>query len=285
MDIGIAIVQVGQAIIRVRDSRARRGLVGSGMGRLALGAPSAFCRRERSPTQQQGRSDHNQGRSCHGVSPRPFRQTSSYDVCRLCQAERMQWPPRFLIWPTGNVDSPVAPVALDRLPPQTHSVIWGHTGDWPPLISWNPVKTFRRHGPLRNDPLSLLCATITVSRSHMCFSRRSRVDAPPPSRSPKTRRDGSRPISPSYPTSLRTPKGRIGFNRCDTNSRITFCRVGSVCRPGRKGGPALALPPNLAGPGFPILIASCRSCLVANPAVTHCDLGYRALAQAILSAG
>src|SRR5215471_7613582 len=249
MDIGIAIVQVGQAIIRVRDSRARRGLVGSGMGRLALGAPSAFCRRERSPTQQQGRSDHNQGRSCHGVSPRPFRQTSSYDVCRLCQAERMQWPPRFLIWPTGNVDSPVAPVALDRLPPQTHSVIWGHTGDWPPLISWNPVKTFRRHGPLRNDPLSLLCATITVSRSHMCFSRRSRVDAPPPSRSPKTR------------------------------------RVGSVCRPGRKGGPALALPPNLAGPGFPILIASCRSCLVANPAVTHCDLGYRALAQAMLSAG
>ena len=32
-------------------------------------------------------------------------------------------------------------------------------------------------------------------------------------------------------------KGRIGFNRCDTNSQVTFCRVGSVCRPGRKGGP------------------------------------------------
>jgi hypothetical protein len=31
----------------------------------------------------------------------------------------------------------------------------GPHGDWPPLISWNPVKTFRRHGPLRNDPLPL----------------------------------------------------------------------------------------------------------------------------------
>jgi len=65
-----------------------------------------------------------------------------------------------------------------------------------PLISWNRVKAFRRHGPLRNDPLPLLCATIAVSRSRMCFSRRSPVGAPPPSRSPKTRRGGLRRISP-----------------------------------------------------------------------------------------
>ena len=66
-----------------------------------------------------------------------------------------------------------------------------------PLISWNRVKTFRRHGPLRNDPLPLLCATIAVSRSRMCFSRRSPVGDPPTSRSPKTRRAGSRRTSQS----------------------------------------------------------------------------------------
>jgi len=62
--IGIAIVGVGQAIVRVRHGRARRRrLVDAGMRRLAVRAarPSVFCRRERSPTQQQGRSDRDQG--------------------------------------------------------------------------------------------------------------------------------------------------------------------------------------------------------------------------------
>jgi hypothetical protein len=66
-----------------------------------------------------------------------------------------------------------------------------------PLISWNWVNNFRRHGPLRNGPLPLLCATIAASRSRMSFSRRARVGAQPPSRSRKTRRERLRRISPS----------------------------------------------------------------------------------------
>jgi hypothetical protein len=52
--IGIAIVGIGQAIVGVRHGRARHGLVDAGMEKLAMraGSPSAFCRRERSPTQQ-----------------------------------------------------------------------------------------------------------------------------------------------------------------------------------------------------------------------------------------
>jgi len=95
------------------------------------------------------------------------------------------------------------PVALDRSVPQTqrvnpgpqrglaHAIAPGHE------ISWNWVNTFRRHGPLRNGLLPLLCATIAVSRSRMCFSRRGQVGAQPPSRSRRTRRERLQRISPS----------------------------------------------------------------------------------------
>ena len=64
--------RIGQAIVRVRRGRARRGLVDAGARRdlvdagtrrlaMRAGRPFVFRRRERSPTQQQGRSDHDQG--------------------------------------------------------------------------------------------------------------------------------------------------------------------------------------------------------------------------------
>ena len=59
--------RIGQAIVRIRRSRARRGLIDAGMERLAMraGRPSAFCRCEGSSGQQQGCSDRNPCRSCH----------------------------------------------------------------------------------------------------------------------------------------------------------------------------------------------------------------------------
>jgi hypothetical protein len=79
----------------------------------------------------------------------------------------------------------------------------------PTLISWNWVNTFRRHGLLRNGPLPLLCATIAVSRSRMCFSRRGQVGTQSPSPSRKTRRERLRRISPSCRSYLQRKKLQI----------------------------------------------------------------------------